>query len=236
MPNPKTSKSTVSEPVEPLSGIAKRRNAARLDSTPEYLVRRDRLIEAAAQVFRNRGYSRTTLGEVAEVADIERPNIYYYVANKRELFIEVLKRTMLYSSDINLENISGVNSAADRLRILMIEMMERYERHYPYLYLGTQENLSFLTDEDDTTALAEQIETIGQRQFAAIRQVLKEGTESGEFRSNLSPGVLAEAVIGAFAWSSRWFDPGSSRFSGTELGAAFSDILLHGLLGGPQQR
>jgi AcrR family transcriptional regulator len=236
VPNSNTSKSTAApRPTRQVSGIAKRRDAAKVDSTAEYISRRQQLLEAAAQVFHKKGYSRTRLTEVAEFAGIDRANIYYYVANKRELFLEVLQGTIAFESAAHLDATEKAETAAVRLRILMTDLMQRYHEHYPYSYLALQENMSFFNDEEETAEIVEQIRALGMRQFSAIRQVLKEGIENEEFASTLSSGVLAEGVVGLLGWSFTWFEPATSRYTGAEIGAAFADLLLNGLLSTPDR-
>ena len=73
------------------------------------------------------------------------------------------------------------------------------------------------------------------RQFSAIRQVLKDGIENGEFTSSLSSGILAEGVVGLLGWSFSWFEPATSRYTGAEIGAAFADPRPNGLLSNPDK-
>jgi TetR/AcrR family transcriptional regulator, cholesterol catabolism regulator len=211
------------------SGIARRRSAAKVDSSPEYLARRQRLLESAAKIFHKKGYSRTKLAEVAEAAGIDRANLYYYVENKQDLYLEVLERYMAFEAEARLDVVTAPDSATSRLRMLMVDLMRRYEEHYPYAYLPTRETISFFSDEEETAAIADQVNALGRLQFRAIRQVLKEGIERGEFEWSLSAGVLAEAVVGMLAWSCHWFDPKTSRFSGAEIGDAFASLVLNGL-------
>jgi AcrR family transcriptional regulator len=214
----------------PVSGIARRRDTAKAYSSPGYLARRNQVLEAAAMVFRRKGYSRTKLTDVAEMAGIDRANLYYYVANKRELFLEVLEHYLVFEFNAQLDAATAAGSAADRLRVLMVDLMHRYHQYYPYAYLASQENLSFLSEEEETREIADQIRELGQRQFNALRKVLDDGLKAGEFGSTLSPGLLTEAVVGLLYWSSFWFDPATSRYSGAEIGDAFADLLLKGLL------
>ena len=101
MPNSNTSKSRAAAPAaRQVSGIAWCRRDRQFRRVPESP---SRITEAAAQVFHKKGYSRTRLAEVAEVAGIDRANIYYYVANKRELFLGVLQGTIAFESAAHLD-------------------------------------------------------------------------------------------------------------------------------------
>ncbi len=54
---------------------------------------RERIIRAARQVFSELGYDAATFQAIAERADLTRPAINHYFANKRALYQEVLTAT-----------------------------------------------------------------------------------------------------------------------------------------------
>jgi hypothetical protein len=64
-----------------------------------------------------------------------------------------------------------------------------------------------------------------------IRRVLQEGMEAGAFRRGHAK-LQAFAILGAVNWIPRWFDPSGSATS-EEIGQAFADYLLRGLLVSP---
>ena len=51
---------------------------------------RRRILDAAAEVLRARGYAGTRLSDVAENAEVQAPAIYYYFASRDDLVEEVL--------------------------------------------------------------------------------------------------------------------------------------------------
>lgn len=53
---------------------------------------RDRILDAAEDVFNNRGYSSTTLNEIAEAAGVTRGAIYWHFKNKDDLFEAMCSR------------------------------------------------------------------------------------------------------------------------------------------------
>jgi AcrR family transcriptional regulator len=55
-------------------------------------LRQERILEAAAGVFAARPYADVSLGEVAEAAGVSRSLVSHYFANKRGLFVEVMRR------------------------------------------------------------------------------------------------------------------------------------------------
>ena len=54
------------------------------------LTTRDRLIEAARELFYVHGYEATSIAEVLEKADVNSGSLYYYFSGKEELLLAVL--------------------------------------------------------------------------------------------------------------------------------------------------
>jgi AcrR family transcriptional regulator len=76
-------------------GVAAERSPAHRAS-PEPVTERGRrtraaLIQAAAQVFAERGYHDTTIGDITAAADVAHGTFYTYFDSKRDLFIEVVE-------------------------------------------------------------------------------------------------------------------------------------------------
>jgi len=113
----------------------------------------------------------------------------------------------------------------------MVELMSAFEEQYPLLYLDFQEKLVDAAVHDPTGTIARLMKA-RDRTFAAFRKVVSDGIGEGTFKPILPPGLAAEAAIGMICWSYRWFDPEQSRFSGAEIGAAFADLLLTGMIAG----
>ncbi len=52
---------------------------------------RQRLLDAGARLFRERGYAGTRLSDIAEAAGIQTGSMYYYFASREELVLEILR-------------------------------------------------------------------------------------------------------------------------------------------------
>lgn len=54
--------------------------------------RRDQILDAAARIFAEKGFQKTTTREIAEAADVAEGTIYNYFENKDDLLISLLNR------------------------------------------------------------------------------------------------------------------------------------------------
>jgi AcrR family transcriptional regulator len=126
------------------SNIARQRASGRRDGGPACQARRAEISQTAAGVFRQRGYRGTTLAHIAEAMNTDRASLYYYVSGEQELFEEVV-------SDATTRNLArahqirdGVGTGAERVRELIVSLMESHAEFYPVLYVLLQESLKYL--------------------------------------------------------------------------------------------
>jgi AcrR family transcriptional regulator len=211
------------------SGIARRRKKAADGNSPEYNQRKQQLIEAAAHLFKQRGFSGVKLSEIAEAAGIDRGNLYYYAESKEDLYLQVLLSVRAQAAT-HAEAVSKSNRpAAERLRLLMVELMRDLSNQYPYLYLHFYENLDAIAALYPDDPRVQEVAKWTDRHFAAFRKVVRDGMKDGTFASTISSGIVAEAAVGIIVHSNTWYDPKKARMSGAEIGDAFAQIFLNGL-------
>ncbi|MBG7619000.1 TetR family transcriptional regulator [Herbaspirillum sp. AP02] len=72
----------------------------------EALETRARILDAAEQVFHERGVSQTSLADVAKAADVTRGAIYWHFKNKSDLFDAMCERVRLPMEAVLEENAS----------------------------------------------------------------------------------------------------------------------------------
>ncbi len=81
---------------------------------------RQRIIDAANQLFYRKGYNRTSFSDVVEEADVPRGNIYYYFKSKDEILKAVVSH--------RLETISGMLTEWDKTISEPLDKLERFVR------------------------------------------------------------------------------------------------------------
>jgi AcrR family transcriptional regulator len=216
--------------VAELSGIGRRREAARSEANPVYLQRRRELVEAAARVFKAKGLQGANLGDIAVESGADRASLYYYVSSKEELFHEVVRE----AAEANLAAAQairdGVGPAPDKLRRLIVSLMESYAEHYPILYVFIQENLSHVPDAH--AEWAQDMRGVNKDYEQIVVDLVQTGYDEGTMRSDAPAWVVAYGVMGMVGWTNRWFNPTDAAQTAAEIGTAFADCLLLGLAAG----
>jgi AcrR family transcriptional regulator len=209
------------------SGIGRRRAAAQQGGNDAYFARRQEIIDAAAVVFKKRGFQGTSLGDVARELKTDRANLYYYVGSKEEVFDEAVTKAV----EENLERLKVIRDspvpAPEKLRTMIEELMVSYEKYYPFLYVFIQENLNHAGS--GRTAWARKMKDVNKSYEQITTGIVQAGYDDSTLR-NVGPAwVVAFGVIGVVAWTNRWFDPTRSEASAQDIGKAYADMLLVGL-------
>jgi AcrR family transcriptional regulator len=218
----------VADETGPDSAIARRRASARDAASDSYSRRRTEIITAAAELFHRRGYQATSLADVAERVGTDRASLYYYVGSKEELLDAVV-------SDVVRANLAAAEAIRDstdpapaKLRRLVVDIMEEYARHYPFLYVYVQENLAHVTGKRQ--AWAQEMRAINRRYEDTLTAIIAQGIAEQTLRAVGEPRVLAYGLLGMVSWSSRWFNPQRCGPDAATIGESYAEMLLGGLM------
>lgn len=77
---------------------------------------RDRILQAAAIIFNQRGYEGCSIKEIMAATGLEKGGIYRHFANKEELAAEAFDFAWRFASSRRREGLAEIENHADRLR------------------------------------------------------------------------------------------------------------------------
>jgi AcrR family transcriptional regulator len=207
------------------SAIAKRRAAAKADASEQYRTRRREIVHAAAAVFRAQGLAGTSIDDIARAAGVDRATLYYYVGGKEELFGEVIADAVVNNIRLAEARREDSQPPEQKLHALIADLMSSYAQFYPHLYV-------YLREDAQTICAATQadpdIVELQRRFDRALTAIVREGMESGIFRPDVPPRLVAYGIIGMLNWTHRWFDPDGPDDAG-EVAKAFATLVIEGL-------
>ncbi|MEU0513430.1 TetR/AcrR family transcriptional regulator [Amycolatopsis sp. NPDC006125] len=61
---------------------------------PGYEIKRQEIIDQAAQLFAKQGYAATGIAEIGQVAGLAKGALYYYIGSKENLLVEIQNRVL----------------------------------------------------------------------------------------------------------------------------------------------
>jgi AcrR family transcriptional regulator len=137
-------------------------------------VRKAQILVAAATVLSERGYANARVADIARAAGTSPAAILYWFDGKDRLLAEALALREQEFHDRYTERLAALPTASDRLRLLFGAMLDDYDWA---LWL----ELCVLALRDEGAA-AER-DRMDRRWRAALRSVIRDGQERGEFTS-----------------------------------------------------
>jgi len=119
------------------------------------------------------------MDEIATEAGVARSTLYVYFANRDELLRACLQRMHTLLLDSVVASWERDNSPVERLRTLVLGMLERIDDNPAFfrLTLATQGAPS-----PAATTVGAELDLIGLDIAGLIRDVIEQGTHSGDFR------------------------------------------------------
>ena len=183
---------------------------------------RDDILDAAAQVFRQKGFHGASMSAIAGAVNLQKASLYHHVTSKQEILLALLDRALGMLTDHIAEVASQPISADKKLR----QMISAY--------------LSALADNADLTAVLlfehrsldkkSHIRHVPQRdKFEGLwRDVLNEGVRVKIFDCK-DTGMAVRALMGVMNWTLTWYHPDGDK-SIEKIADDYADLLFHGLL------
>src|SRR5262245_19515784 len=182
--------------------------------------RRLEILNAAARVFRERGFAATGMREIAAAADLSPANLYHYFHGKHEL--------LYFCQEASLDRLLEALRAARASRQPASDQLRAVIEAHARCVLGEMEGAAAHLEVDNLPpALRRKIIARRDVYERGIRRIVAAGIDSGEF-ADCDPKLVTSAILGALNWTVRWFRPDGAR-TAADVGREFAAYLGRGL-------
>ncbi len=152
---------------------------------------RTQLLDAAEEIFGQKGFHDTTLKEIADRADFSVGSVYSFFQNKDDLYVNVwLRRGAEFLPGFE-ESVASVKDGLEAIaKIVDFEVaFLRARPSFSHLYLRTTGSLVPTSNEATSEKVLENAETVLQMQAEIIRR----GQNIGDVRDG-DPAVLSRLL------------------------------------------
>ena len=183
---------------------------------------RQRVLDAAVELFAAQGYSATSVAQVIERAGLTKGGFYHHFASKDELLFEVygdLITSQLASLDAILAR--GL-SRPETLRLVIEDLVVSTASSAQQAVVFWRE-LHHLADEH-----TEQYRKARRRYHDAVRKVIADGQRAGEFGTAASAETVTFTIFGVINELPLWYRP-TGRQRPTQIAGELADFVLTGL-------
>lgn len=187
---------------------------------------RRRLLDAAAKLFKERGYAGTRQEDIADAAAIKAASVYYHFSSKEELMGEVLDQGISRCFDAVTASVDALGPEASlraRLQAAVAAHLDMLLRHGDY----TAANIR---------SFGQVPEPIRRRHWPLReaygdywRGLLESGQRSGELKRDADLSLLRMLLLGSLNWAIEWYDP--RRKTADEIAVTVVEMFLDGVAG-----
>ena len=183
---------------------------------------RQDILEAAAQVFRQKGFHGASMADIAQAVNLQKASLYHHVSSKQDLLLAILDRAL----ELLLERISAItvqNISPDKKLQLMM-------REYMKILVENQDLAAVLLFEHRSLERKQHARHVPNRdKFESLwKDVLSDGVKAKLFKCE-DPALATRALLGIMNWTLTWYRP-DGALPVEQIADQYSNLLLNGLL------
>lgn len=185
-----------------------------MDDTP-----RGKLLSAAARLFRDQGFDRTTVRDIAREVGIQSGSLFHHFPTKEDILFAVMVEVIRINTQRLQQALAGKSDPVDRLRALIRAELQT-------IVGDTREAMSVLVYEWRCLTPEHQREALALRDvYEQLWMDVLEALRSAG-RLNADAFITRRLITGMTSWSSNWFDA-----HGSLTIDQLSDIILDRVIG-----
>jgi AcrR family transcriptional regulator len=181
---------------------------------------REQILDAAAQLFAQHGYTAATMNDVAATCGVSKATLYHYVRDKHDLLAQITRSHIARLEEVVAE-VGALGLAPEpRLRELILRFMHAYASA-EHRHRVLTEDVKFLGEAERSAVLAAERRVVAA--FAAAVAAL---------RPDLQPAHLAKPLamllFGMINWTFTWLRRGGT-LTHESLAPVVVDLFFGGL-------
>jgi TetR/AcrR family transcriptional regulator, cholesterol catabolism regulator len=186
------------------------------------MMTRDEILDAAAQIFREKGFHAASMHDIAQAVNLQKASLYYHVSSKQEILLVLLDRAL----DVLIEHIESVAGQPlppdEKIRLAICAYLEAMLENLDLSAVLLLEHRS-LEPQYNARHVPRR-----DRFERLWRDMIEEGLEQGVFDCD-DPALAARYLLGVMNWTITWYRPEGS-LTPQAISIQFAELFLKGLM------
>jgi AcrR family transcriptional regulator len=183
---------------------------------------RDAIFTATIGLFSERGYSSTSMRDIANAVGLLPGSLYVHITSKEQLLADIVETGIDRFMVACRAAMDSEETASARLRAVIHAHMELIAEDAEHVRVALHQ-WKYLTGD-------RREEIMDQRRAyeGLFKTLVADGVESGEFSKDLNPRIAVLTIIGTLNWTSEWFRVDGPE-SPDQVADEITDVLISGL-------
>ena len=187
--------------------------------TPVWETDREFVLATSARLFREQGFDRTTVKQIAEACGMYPGSLHYRYASKESLLVDLMRFAIDKVSHEVLQATAEVSDPIEKMRRAINAHLKLLVSGSDEVYVLLFEWRSLHTKErEEMIALRDRYETLWD-------SMLKHLVSEGVIRSDIDINLLRLIGLGAINWVATWFKK-SGPYSLEDVGNFLWQLIL----------
>ncbi|MBV1875579.1 MAG: TetR/AcrR family transcriptional regulator [Cycloclasticus sp.] len=185
---------------------------------PKQSIRRNELVVAAAKLFKENSFDRTTVRMLAAATGIKSGSLFHHFKGKEEILVAVIEdglKKSLKAVQTETQSLTDINQKLFALIYAHLKTLHGSERDAHIVSITEWRSLSNESKQHLIT-LRDEYEQFWQK---IIIEALDNGLLTGD------PTLIRLFILGSLNWSTQWFQPSQGK-SIKELAQEFYSMVV----------
>jgi AcrR family transcriptional regulator len=183
---------------------------------------RERIVAAAARLFRRNGFEGTTVRQIADACDMLPGSLHYRYRTKDEILLDMMRLGIEKTIRAGAEATAQVEDPMQKVRVALQAHMRVLMSGDDLVYVLLFEWRALRGQaRDEMIAERDRYE----RYWDAMLQALK---DQGAIRQDVDIHLVRLVGLGALNWAATWYRDGG-KYTLDEIGSALWDIISRGI-------
>lgn len=183
----------------------------------------DEIISVASALFSRKGYSATSLKEIADEVGLHKTSLFHYFKNKEEILMEVMDKGLREYVNILDESAIDPNlKVEEKLRIALEKQVSVICKYKDYINVGLNE-IKSLSPEN-----REKYNTKRKQYGKRFEKIIQEiqGDNGSSLFKDLNFKIVNLGILGMCNWIINWYKK-DGPLGPKEISEIFFSVLTH---------